>query len=97
MDIDPIVAMEKMNLGAEEYNFNGKQPDEITTILDKAEKLAYDIYSKIYNYSDKELIKKIWKTKKFEEYFDKIKVLMDEEKEYIVTLKPMISNVDRII
>lgn len=96
-DIDPITAMEKMNLGTEDYSFKGKQAEEITKILDRAEKLAFDIYSKIYNYSNKELIKKIWKNKNFEEYFNKIKILMDEEEEYIETLKPMLSNVERII
>jgi hypothetical protein len=97
IDIDPIRAMDKMKLGTEEYNFKGKQPEEVTNTLDRAEKLAYDIYSKIYNYSDKELIKKIWKNNNFEEYFNKIKKLMDEEKEYIEALKPMVSNVDRIM
>jgi hypothetical protein len=96
-DINPLEAMEKMELGKEDYNFDGKKSDEISDVLDRAENLAYDIYSKIYEYSDKNLIKEIWKGDDFEDYFDKIKILMEEEKDYINLLKPLLSNVKRIM
>lgn len=96
-DIDPLKAMEKMDFEIPQFNIKDKKEEEIITKLADIENIAFDIYSKIYEYSDKELIKKIWSGEDFNEYYNKLKTLIDEENDFINLLKPFVSNLERII
>ena len=96
-DIDPIKTMEKMNFEIPRFDLKDKKQEEIITKLADIERIAHDIYSKIYEHTDKDLIKEIWSDKDIEKYYDKLKKLIVEENEFIDLLKPFISNIERVL
>lgn len=95
--IDPIKTMEKMNFEIPQFDIKNRKTDEIITQLADIENMAYDIYSKIYEHTDKDLIIDLWTNSNFNEYYNKLKILINEEDNFINLLKPFISSVERIL
>jgi len=96
-DIDPVKAMDKMNFSINNFETKDKKSEEIISKLADIEYIAFDIYSKILKYSDKNLIKEIWIEGDYNEYYSKLQVLIDDENEFINLLKPFHSNLERIL
>lgn len=96
-DIDPVKAMDKMNFSINGFDPKDKKSEEIITKLADIEYIAFDIYSKILKYSDKNLIKEIWIKGDYNEYYNKLQGLINDENEVINLLKPYHSNLERIM
>ena len=96
-DINTKKLKEQAGMMKKEFNFKGKWDEEILTELLKNEYLALDIYTKLYTYTDKDLIKKIWKGKDSELFFKQLKFLIKEEKKHINLLTPLAGKLERIL
>jgi rubrerythrin len=80
-----------------EFNLKGKWDEEIITELLKNEYLALDIYTKLYSYTDKEFLKKIWKGSDSDLFFKQLEFLISEEKKHINLLTPLAGKLERIL
>lgn len=84
-------------MAEKEFDLKGKWDEEIITELLKNEYLALDVYTKLYTYTDKEFIKKIWKGSDSELFFKQLEFLMNEEKKHINLLTPLAGKLERIL
>ncbi len=68
--LDPEKALENAGLKQEEFDFKRKRDEEIVAELLRYEKLALDIYTKLYEYLDRDLIQEIWKGRDSEDFYE---------------------------
>jgi rubrerythrin len=80
-----------------EFDLKGKWDEEIITELLKNEFLALDVYTKLYRYTDKELIKKMWKGSDSHLFFKQLEFLISEENKHINLLTPLAGKLERIL
>lgn len=69
--------------------------EEIFTQMLRYELLALDIYTKLHNLTNKEFLKKFWKGKNIDEYYNKLKWLIKEEERHRDLIKPLAGKVAR--
>ena len=75
-----------------------KLDEEIFQELVRNENIALDLYTKIRDLTDDNLIKKIWIGSDPEDFFKKIKWLVDQEKEHTRLVKSLaLGNIERIL
>ena len=75
-----------------------KLDEEIFQDLVKNEQIAFDLYSKLNDLTDDNLIKKIWTGNNPIDYFNQIKWLIEQEREHIKLAKSLaIGNIERIM
>jgi len=88
---------DRAGLKQKEFDLKGKWDEEIIAELLKNEYLALDVYTKLYLYTDKELIKKLWNGGQPQEFFTQLEFLMKEEKKHINILTPLAGKLERIL
>ena len=69
--------------------------EEIFTQMLRYELLALDIDTKLYNLTNKEFLKKIWKGKNIDDYYNKLKWLVKEEERHRDLIKPLAEKILR--
>jgi hypothetical protein len=88
---------EHAGMKEKEFDLKGKWDEEIITELLKNEHLALDVYTKLYMHTDKEFIKKMWKTEESGQFFNQLEFLIKEEKKHISLLTPLAGKLERIL
>ena len=78
-----------------DFNLTKMIDEEIFTEMLRYELLALDIYSKLNNLTNKEFLKKIWKGKNIDEYYNKLKWLVKKEERHRDLIKPLAGRVAR--
>ena len=84
------------DLRVKEFDFNGMVDDTIIAEMLKYDQLAVDIYTRLYKFTNKELIKEIWMGEDPEDYFKEFERLIKEELAHVALLKPHVERVRRI-
>jgi|GEM_PF-3062734 len=80
-----------------ELKFKHMTDQEMLSEIMKYENLALDIYKKLHFYSNRELIKKIWRGEEPEEYFKTLQQIIKDEERHICWLKPFVGKIERIM
>jgi hypothetical protein len=96
-DVTTKTLEEYAHMMKKEFDLKGKWDEEIIKELLKNEYLALYIYTKLYMYTDKEFIKKIWKGSDSELYFKQLEFLINEEEKHINLLTPLAGKLERIL
>ena len=87
-----------LNLEKPEYSFNGKMDAEIFQMIMESERFALEIYSKIFEAIDPDLIKSVWTGDNPKEFFSTFSWLIDQEKNHIHLLEPFtLGHIERIM
>jgi hypothetical protein len=79
------------------YTFKHLDEDSIFKELIKNENFMIDVFSRIINHTDKDLIKSLWKGENSEDYFDTFQWLREQELYRINLLKPFTGTTERIV
>jgi hypothetical protein len=97
-DFDIDQSLKKFSYTEKYPDFNRKDDKDIFSELLKNERLALDLYSKLYKLTDRALINEYWIGKKPEEYFEYLAWLIEQEKEHLYLLELLSSgDIERII
>jgi len=80
-----------------EFDPKGLHDEEILTEILKMELLALDMYKRLRSHSDSDFIRKNWKGKNPNFYFNRLEWLIKEEKRHIELLKPYSGKIERIL
>jgi hypothetical protein len=78
--IEGIHIKEKFDKKNPMFDFSQMIDEAMFVQLVKYEKLALDLYTKMHDLTNKDFIKSHWKDDNYQEYFDKFKWLIEEEK-----------------
>ena len=90
--------IKELNLETPNINFTGKLDLEIFQSLIKTEQFALDIYTKILDATDPELINEIWTGDNPDDFFSTFTWLVEQEKEHIRLLDPFsYGHIERIL
>ncbi len=95
--ITPKTLEEYAGMKEKEFDLKGKWDEEIITELLKNEHLALDVYTKLYQHTDRELLQKIWKGENHNLFFIQLEYLMNEEKKHIKLLTPLAGKLERVL
>ena len=96
-DVTPQTLEEYSGMVEKEFDLKGKWDEEIITELLKNEYLALDVYTKLFSYTDKDFIKKMWKGSDPDLFFKQLEFLISEEKKHINLLTPLAGKLERIL
>jgi rubrerythrin len=90
--------LSELSLDVENYSFRNKINEEIFQEIFECEKKAYDLFTLIKEKTDKNLIKKVWKGKDPDEFFNTFSWLISEEKRHIELIQPYsLGSITRIL
>jgi len=89
--------LSELHLKGKTFELKGKWDEEIINELMKNEHLAWDTYSKLFRYADREFLASIWKGDNSEEFFQRLSFLIKEEEKHITLLKPYSGKLERIL
>jgi len=78
------------------FNFSKITDDEIFNKILKFEEIMKELYLRILNNTDRELVESKWKDKNPEFFFDKLKWLVSQEEKHINMIKPKACNLMRV-
>jgi hypothetical protein len=95
--INPQQVTKDMAFDTRDFKFEGKLEEEIALHIQKNEYLALDIYKKIRDFSDKELIKTLWQGDNPVWFFQQLDFLIKEEQKHISMVQPYIGKIERIL
>jgi len=97
-DFDLEETLKDLNLEKPEYNFDRKKDAEIFQTIMESERFALEIYSKIIEAIDVNIIEKVWTGNDSKEFFSTFSWLIDQEKNHINLLEPFtLGNIERIM
>ena len=89
--------LSELHLKGKTFELKGKWDEEIINELMKNEHLAWDTYSKLFRYVDREFLASIWKGDNSEDFFKRLEYLIKEEEKHIALLKPYSGKLERIL
>jgi hypothetical protein len=96
-DFEVHETLNDLHLGEPEFNFERKLDPEIFQKIMETERFALEIYTKIYEATDPDLIKNVWMEENPGEFFSTFSWLIEQEKEHIRLLEPFsFGHIERI-
>ena len=78
------------------FDFKGKKDEEIIFDIMKHERTAHDMYTRLRDLTDRDLIKERWLEEDPEDYFKQLDMLIKEEEGHIALIKPFLGGMESI-